>query len=79
MPPYLDARQVAELAALLDDAPCRIGLVARVLDAAECGRGLDLRTDEIRSLVRQLARRPDDPDRGDVDRIRSEWRRLLRS
>jgi hypothetical protein len=39
---YLSARQVAELAELMEDAPRRVGLVDAVLQAAAEGRGMTL-------------------------------------
>ena len=40
---YLNASEVAELAALLEDAPARVGVVDEVLQAASEGRGMTLR------------------------------------
>jgi hypothetical protein len=79
VPPYLNADEVAELAALLVDAPRRVGLVARVLDAAERGRGLDLRTDGVHSILQGLSQFPGNPDENPsgVARKRAQWRRLL--
>jgi hypothetical protein len=77
VPPYLSADEVAELAALLGDAPRRVGLVARVLDAAEQRRGVDLRLEEARSLVQRLRRLQDYPDEVEADRLRLAWSRLL--
>jgi hypothetical protein len=48
---YLNASEVAELAELLEEQPVRAGLVDKVLQAAEEGRGMTLRLRELVEVV----------------------------
>ena len=52
----LSAAQVAELAELLEDTPVRAGLVEKVLDAAEAGRGMTLRLQGSQRLATDATR-----------------------